>query len=394
VQPYSVDSFGRAEVSLDYQPCYKVLASKGEFRTANKSVRAFLGGKVYASPDTVLFLVNGFLPEGGVVEGEKVVRSSPKDSSAATGLSSPPDSLSRTGVSSQSGSTSAVASKSSAAPQPSQTAATAPEQLRMGEIAKVVSYYRSLLFQKTDSTLPGRLLTIQSGDDCASVPEVVNGSLFLSAAVSPLVWREKRRVFVFGDLQITGETSVECVEFVTTGDITILDESKLRNVSLFGLKRLVIGDKASFSGNALMLSSVLVYNNARIDERSVVVSYGSAPADTTRKKTPFSISLKQDATVDGVLIACGSPGGISTDRNVMVRGVLWATGPILHQGALFGILRASELVDPQTMQARQNGSTPPLKNTLTGSIRRLPEVINYPFPFFMGTLLIARWDEG
>lgn len=343
VQPYSTDSFGTAYVSLDYQPCYKVLVSKGEFRNISKNVRALLGGKVYASADTVCFLQSGTAPAGGLIEGKTVIASSPAGPSPQ--LSSP----------------------SKVAPSIPQTTPHTPEQLRLSELSKVVTYYRGLLSEKTDTTLPGRPLTLQSGDNCASIPEVVNGPLFLSSMVTPLVWSEKRRVFVFGDIQISGTTSIEDVELVTTGEVKLFDECKLHNVSVFSLGRLVVGDKASFSGNALVLQSVLVYKDASINERSVIVCYSennAIPSDTTQKnkpKNPVSIFLRNNATIDGVVISCGNPGGISTDKNVVVKGILWASGPIVHQGSLFGILRAAELADPQILQERMNGIKLPSK---------------------------------
>ncbi|HMD68744.1 MAG TPA: hypothetical protein VKF42_07665 [Chitinivibrionales bacterium] len=363
VQPYGSDSFGTAAVSLTQRPCFDVLVSKGEFRNAAATVRAILGGSLYSSFDTVCRLLTGTKPEGGLIAG-----------------------------------TVAVIPQQTVVPDSKQ--AQQVQEFRTGDIARVVYYYRGLLAQKADTSLPANPRTVQTSEQCAEIPEVVNGPLFLSSPMAQIVWKEKRRVFVLGDVQVTGNTVIENVEIVTSGELKCFDQSVLRNVSVFTAKRLVIGDRASFSGNALALSSVLVYKDGRIENQSVIVSYGenkTLAQDTTQRKKPqlpVSVFLRGNALVDGVIVACGTPGGIEADKNTVVHGALWASGAVVLQGSLYGVLRANDLTDMQTLKARTIGQGPPQKNVLEGSIRRLESLPGYAWPFFMGKSMIARWDEG
>jgi hypothetical protein len=286
------------------------------------------------------------------------------------------------------------------------------DQLRIKELDGLVDYYRSKLGAQYDTAIPASPLLLQNSDQLPGVPEVINGPLFINSSFNTFAWKQKRRVYVLGDVQITGKACIEDVEFVTSGEFKCFDEARLVNVSVFCLKRLVIGDKATFSGNALTLSSVLVYKNARIENKSVIVAYGKTkppqvePAKTPRPLLRVSVSLSQNAYVDGVIVACGNPGGIKTDKNTVVRGILWAQGAVCHQGTLYGILRANELIElsavtASAIAAARNkpqqpgpGATPAQKNFMTGSVRRLPGITDYYGPFFLGRPVIARWDGG
>jgi hypothetical protein len=364
VAPFSADSFGTASVSMAYTPCFKVLTSTGEFRNMRKSVRAFFGGRFYNSADTVCYLLTAGKPDVGIIDGKV----------AFPHLSAPP-------------------SDSSAGKQ----------GLRMKDLTEIVAYYRSRLSEKNDTMMPKAPLTIQSADQLKNIPEVVNGSLFVNGVFRNVAWKEKRRIFVLGDVQITGKVSIEDVEFVVAGEVKCCDDSRLRNVSVFCVNRLIVQDRAVFSGSALTMSSALICKNAHVEDRSIIVAYGdksAMPPDTAKKKSPLPISvfLSQNASVDGVVIACGSPGGIKTDKNVIVKGIVWASGTVVHQGALYGILRANDLTDFGALMARIRltaGHVPPAqKNTMTGSIHRLPEVTEYFCPFFLGAFAIVRWEEG
>jgi hypothetical protein len=381
VQPFSTDSFGDCALSLTFAPCYRVLASKGRFRDIVKTAKAFLGGKVFSSSDTVCYILKGALPEGGgMIDGKKFF---PAQEGALQPL-----------VSRQPGRGAAIVQ------QPA-------EQLRTRELAMLVAYYRSKLGAKTDTVLAASPLLLQNSDQLPGLPEVINGPLFINSSFNTFAWKEKRHVYVLGDVQITGKAYIEDVEFVTSGDFKCFDEARLVNVSVFCLKQLVIGDEASFSGNALTLSSFLVYKNGRVENKSVIVAYGenkgisAEPGKTPKPQqpVPVSVSLSQNAFVDGVIVACGNPGGIKTDKNTVVKGILWAQGAVCHQGTLYGILRANELIELSAIVALvkppQPGAPPQVqKNFMTGSVRRLPGVTEYYGPFFLGIPVIARWDGG
>jgi hypothetical protein len=388
VHPYSVDSFGTASISLTLQPCFRVLLSKGEFGTVSKTVSVLLGGSLYSSSDTVCYLLTGAKPEGGTLEGNVSLVAPQTPVAGAQPVAAPI--LQSTASTTQSTLASATQRTQSLL------------EFRPADVARQASYFRTRLAQKVDTILPSAPLDIQSSDQCTQIPEVVNGPLFLNSSMSSIVWKEKRRVLVDGNILITGNTVVENVEFVCTGDLKCLDQSALRNVSVFTAKQLVIGDRSRFSGNALALVSVLVCNDAQIGNRSVIIAFGedqSKPIDSTHQQTqklPISVYLKDNVSVDGVIVACGTPGGIETDKNTIVNGALWASGAIVHEGSLFGILRANQLTDMQTIKAAaaSGQGLPVNKNILSGSIKPLQSVTGYIWPYFMGKQIITKWDEG
>jgi hypothetical protein len=365
VSPFSSDSFGEASLSLSCTPGFKVLTSKGTFHSSKKSVRAFFGGRLYTTPDTVCILMTAGKPEGGGVIDGKMAFPAPAAPVGDSGVKA--------------------------------------GGLRMKELIALVAYYRTLLSEESDTMMLKAPLTIQSSDGLADLPDVVSGPLFLNGASGRLVWKEKRRVKVLGDVQITGAVSIEDVELIAAGEVKCFDDARLRNVSVFCLNRFIVKDRAVFSGNVLTLASVLVCKFGRIEDRSVIVAYGEnrpLSADSARKKIqiPLSVYLIQNAWVDGSIIACGSPGGVRIDQGVVVKGIVWAAGAVVHDGTLYGILRANNLTDLGTMMARSKVKQGPTvsspTNTLTGTIRRYPPVTEYFCPFFMGTFCVIRWEEG
>ena len=79
-------------------------------------------------------------------------------------------------------------------------------------------------------------------------------------------------------------------------------------------------------------------------------------------------------------------GGISTDEETVIQGILWAEGRVCHKGRMRGIIKSGVLVD----------ESEPLKvvsNSLAGSIQVLNEIGEYYLPYFMGQPVIKEWKE-
>jgi hypothetical protein len=365
ITPYSLDSFGTCEVLLSLSACFKTISSTGTFRNYSKTVRADIGGLLYSSPDTVLYLVKNALVEGGGNYDGRPSFISDAPDAVPPGIP-PRDTLSK------------------------------KKEFRDNELKQLVSAYNQKLTQKTDTILPTGPLTVQDNDKLGDIPDTLNGQLFIDGSHRPLVWKRSRPLCVSGDVQITGDVSVDKIEFIVGGEMKCLDKAHLHRVSVFCKKRLTIGDDAVFSGRAITLSSLLVYQRGRIEDKSVIVAYGTAPSDTgSVKKRIATIVLRQYASCDGVLVACGNPATVVTDKNTIVKGVVWAKGMVCHQGTLFGVLRAQELVDEKTIFPPSSGPPPPTSpnNVLKGSIRKLQAIDDYAFPFFMGRSCVVSWEE-
>jgi hypothetical protein len=363
VRPFYADSFGSCSLVMTYRTCFKQLISSGEFRTFRKTETVTLCGTAYASSDTTCILQSNSPIQfnGGSIEGKTKLLSDTQPVGKARA-----------------------------------------DSFRESEARQVVSYYSAKLTEKIDTLMPGAIVTVQSNESLSKIPDVVNSPLFIDGSRNDLVWREKRRIFVGGDLQVTGKVSIENVEFVSSGEVKFLDDAVLRNVSVFCRGRLVIDDRASFSGNVLTNSTILVKQHGRIENKSVLVAYGilnKASNDTASRKLtlPLSVFLLQNAFCDGVIVSCGTSSGIKTDKNSVVCGVLWSQGPVCLLGALHGILCAKSLVDEKTlsdMSIAGKGISQATKNVLSGTIHRLPSVVDYPLPCFLGLPILLSWQEG
>jgi len=381
VSLFSTDSFGTCKALFTYMPCFKSITSNGFFRSQSKTVSATLGGILHDSPDTVCFLGNKLPPEGGGIIDGKV----------------------------------AMLQDSNSLPPPSAGKAVPvviPE-MRITDLVKAVSYFKAKFSSTNDSLFQNTVLTIQDNDKLSSIKDIVNGPLLLDGSHHDLFWKEKRRVMIMGDLQITGTVTVENIEFLVSGEVKLFDDCVFKNVSIFCSKTLTITDKSVFSGNAVSLTQISINKRARIDNKSVLVAYTeSKPAQLLQPaqgqqipqqsqagqqiKLLCSVFLTQDVRCDGTIIAYGDPSGIKTDRNVIVRGSLWSSSMICNEGAIYGFIRCKELISATELDARQKVPPAPAsgKNFMTGSVRRLETIADYPYPFFMGKPSIIRWEDG
>jgi hypothetical protein len=228
-------------------------------------------------------------------------------------------------------------------------------------------------------------LTIVDSEALEEIPPIVNGPLVLDGTFAPLEWHSRRTVIVRGDLQFTGEVRVEGVRFVVEGETKLFDKGVLKDVSVFSGGRISIGGNAEFTGDAMTLDRVLVYGDARVKGRSTLVAMGRG---SRRKRSETdtagssAVRITDRATVDGCVVALRSPGSIRVDPDAIVQGVLYAQGDLCHGGTLVGVAKAGRLVD--CLEAR---------GAIAGPIEPLEEVVEYPFPPFMGELAILEWHE-
>lgn len=264
-----------------------------------------------------------------------------------------------------------------------------------------------------DSILLNPPLLIQTVRDLEKIDSVVNGPLLIDGSHIGIEWRDTGRVIVNGDLQITGETTVQGVDFIVAGEIKILDKSVLLESNIFTRSRLFIGDEARFEGNALALQSVAIYGKATVSGRSSIIagSSGSGGGQTysTADSLKFSILISEESTVDGVCIALNTPGSIKTDRESRITGILWAHKLVCHRGKMEGLICAGRVVDcddPLQMETTGDGTTQPnresaaggmvpteLQNSIVGDLEPLRDISLYHLPYFLGRLSIVSWKE-
>jgi len=367
LSPFDNDSFGLCMVSVTPTGNVCALESVGMYRNQIRHVWVTLGSRVPAGYDTVLILGNndpltGLPPRGTVIYSKNKKTDTLGVKTAGNGNR---------------------------------------------DIATFLTHYQEQLTNEYDSSLFLEPLAIQEQDELDQLPQTVQGDLLIDGSFFDLTLHSDETIVVWGDLQITGTVTIKNTNFIVGGEIKILDEAKLENSSLFTLTRLFIGGQAEFNGNALAQGSIIVYGRAIVKDKSMLVVSGSGgtstgsssaqdSASTKSKGTKhFSIYLSESSTIDATVIALGSPGGIKTEDDVFVSGVLWAEKSICHQGKMTGLIRADRLIDcsgtPSVLTG--GGSKSGGSNSMDGELEPLLSINEYPMPYYVGTLSILEWKE-
>lgn len=356
---------------------FRILESEGRFREDSQKVFATIASQPFSSSDTVLFLSTPGMPEGlGNINGRIAFLSHSIDSS---------DSLQKKRF-----------------------------YVDMEELRNIVDKYQGPINAMKDSAILNPPLTIQYNDELSQIPDTVYGPLFIDGSSRDLFWKESRKIYVLEELQLTGEVCIEDVNFIVGSDIKVLDNTKLKSVELYTAARIFFAGESTFSGNALACADIEIYENAYITDKSIIISTGfskrkikadkenegditdvqdikDAKVKSLKKKVkkklrPYSLFVRDQAVVDGILVDLRKLGGISTDIETIISGILWAEGRLCHKGRMKGVVKAGVLVD----------ESKPLKvvsNSIAGSIKELKTIDNYYMPYFIGEPAIVEWIE-
>ncbi|MCL2689218.1 MAG: hypothetical protein FWE57_05155 [Chitinispirillia bacterium] len=354
---YAGDDINRSEITFNVQGIYNLITSTSTVNKIIRTVEALQGSAAPAKPDTVLILENNLPIKGrfrGIVHRiSKIVVD---------------DTLS---------------SKNN------ENNVSSDKRIKMflSELKN-----ENIVYEDTSAfDIP---LIIQTYRAIESIPDTVKGHLMLDGAFSEVVWRERRQIVVYGDLQITGSFKLENLELRTGGEIRILDKASLVNVSLFSMSRIFIGDNAVFQGNALSMGSINVYGKAEIRDRSSLIAVGTGTSEHQKKPSGYSIFLSESSVFDGTAIALDNPGGIKTDPDVKLSGILWAQKAVCHSGKLSGLIKAQWIFDCSDIGSDSLVDFSKLKeNSFSGALEPLSSIGNYKMPYFMGTPQIISWRE-
>lgn len=346
---FDSDSFGKCEIALIPHGIFYVMESTGEYRDFRRKVKAVLGSKIPALPDTVLILLNENPWEGQEPDGKRV--------------------------------------------QMKDTVAAGTSDL----LSKLLSEYQTQL-QITDTSLYDPPLVIQSNIDLAKIPDIVNGPLLIDGSYVDIKWESDRRITVMDDLQFTGEVKVTGISFIAGGEIKILDKSDLSEVSLFSNSRIFIGDNARFRGDALATQNITVYGRAEVlDKSTLVCTGGGSSTSSTSDSSSFSITVAEEAKVDGTCMALSSPGSIKTEKDVYITGILWARDRVCHLGKMKGIIRAVRVIDcegdARPLTGGSADTAPAEGNALPGKLSVLENITDYKMPYYSGLPSILKWEE-
>lgn len=280
---------------------------------------------------------------------------------------------------------------------------------------ELTNRYQDLL-TASESLLVDPPLLIQSSNDLHKVRSKVNGSLLIDGAGIGVRWKANDTILVRGDLQTTGEVSIDGITFIVGGEVKILDESQFEKVNIFSSNRVFIGDESSFQGNILSLRNITVYGKSSVKSKSSLIAGSTTPAVasgiTTVDSLKFSILLSQETTIDAICIALATPGSIKTDFETTIKGILWAQHIVCHRGKMKGLIYASRVADcDDPVQMSTATSIAPavdstgkpvtsgalvkekLYNSIPGELEPLADIGSYTLPFFIGKLSIVNWSE-
>lgn len=348
---YSDDDINKSEISFNVKGMYNFITSTSTVNKMTRTVEAAQGCAAPAKGDTVLILENN-LPIKGLFRG----KAHQTDKNIIDDTLSSENSEKR--------------------------------------IKNFISEINTQTIAYEDTSTFAIPLTIQYSGSIESIPDTVKGHLLLDGAFSEIVWKEKRKILVYGDLQVTGSFKLENLELRAGGEIRILDKASLVNVSLFSMSRIFIGDNAVFSGNALSVGSINVYGSAEIKNKSSLISVGTGGSKQQDKPGNYSIFLSESSVFDGAAIALSNPGGIKTDTGVKLSGILWAQKAVCHSGKLSGLIKAEFLVNCSNFSSDSLVKLTDLKeNSFSGQLEPLSSIDNYNMPYFIGIPQIISWRE-
>jgi hypothetical protein len=350
---FGSDSFGACEIALDYHGCFKVIQAQGIFRNSKKNVEVKLGCVYPLHFDTVVFLDKN------------------------PPLQKP------------------IRGKVSYRPDTSMTP-------RIEEFNKFLSFFQSEMTDTLDTMKSSPPLLIQHNDEFDKIPKTVHGPLFIDGSHFDLTWNAKKRVVVLGDLQVTGKTMLGGMDFLVTGEIKLLDDTRMRDAFLLTPQTITMGDRCVFSGTAMTLARIVTYGVASVENRSMLVAIRNKtapsptppkPGDDKKKKLAvFPITITESSTVDATVISIGDSLGVKIDHNAVVKGILWTKGSLSLDGKVIGRVHASKFVDGALAIS---GRPSPALSIFRGDVLPLEdrEVRKYSFPFFMGKVSILEWVE-
>ncbi len=384
VEIYPFDNkYGSFKLFMHQTGNFRILESTSLFRNNRRKVVVTIGSQPFLSPDTVLFLNTPGMPEGeGSVDGRVAFLASAIDES---------DSLQRKRF-----------------------------HVDLNELSSIVDEYKTPLLSLNDSIVSNAPVTVQYDEDFSDISDSISGPLFIDGSYRDIHYKSDRTIIVLEELQITGDVKIEGVTFIVAGDVKILDNTKLKNVNIFTSKRIFFAGQSIFiSGSVLACGDVEIYEEAQILEKSIIISTGSASSksqESGQKKGPqesgglkkpnkapktkpgstkksnskklklFSLYVRDQAIVDGILIDLRELGGIKTDMETIVSGVLWSKARICHRGRMKGVVKAFVLVDdvePANIS----------RNYIIGSIKRLSSIDEYYMPYYFGESKIVEWIE-
>lgn len=350
---FPTDSFGTCEIMMLPQGSFYVIESKGKFNKAERTVKAKLGSKIPALPDTVLLYYNDAPWEGNKPEGT-IVSSTNQPPDSATSL-----------------------------------------------LSEMISKYQEHLMVE-DTVMFDQPLTIQSQRELDKISDTINGHLIIDGTHFDLDLKGNRTIRVMGDIQLTGKVTVENISFIAGGEIKLFDESHLSGVTLFSNSRIFIGDRASYQGDALACHSISIYGDASVTGKSTIVVSGGSTATSAKDSMQYSILIADNASVDATCMALRTPGSIKTDQNTKITGILWARNIVCHRGRMKGLISALRVIDcddpgqlaPLTGTAQDSTSGQiAYKNAIPGSLSPLESISEYPMPYFTGSPTIIDWKE-
>lgn len=396
VAPFGRNQYGYFTISLEPSGYFRILESVGNFHNLENTVVAKIGSKPFVNSDTVLFLRTEGMPEGtGSIDGSIAFLTKSIDNS---------DSLMQKRF-----------------------------FVNMDEVTNIVEKNKSFLRNMSDSeTILEQPVTVQYEDDFEDINDTIYGSLLIDGASRDLRWKAKRTIYVLEELQFTGDVFIENVHFVVGGDVKIFDNTELKAVEIFTSARIFFAGESVFRGNAMACGDIEIYETAQVLGKSIIISTGFAkqkkmpnqkdlssdlknelnkPKDKTTFETktakdiktgdtksgkksptkknkgkPYSLYVRDQATVNAILIDLKKLGGISIDVETIITGIVWARGRICHRGRMKGVMFAQTLVEegnPFDMK----------RNFIYGTLKELETIDRYILPYFISVPAIVSWIE-
>lgn len=358
-------SFGSFTLNIEKDDFYITLKSQGKMRSASSNIEAQIASRPFSNSDTVLFLETVSPVKGiGYIEGRTAFSKKSIDSSTVN--SDRRFFVDRKGI------------------------------------KEFVSSFNEALSENNDTALMQMPVNVFYEDEFERIDDTIRGSLFFDGTSRDLIINgNNRTIIVQEELQFTGTVQLKDITFIVAGDVKLLDETYLKDITIYSKSRIFIGNESRYDGTAISDGVIEIYDEASVENRSLFLSMGSgvskpkpvAKPDSTNASTDslttrlFAVNVRDKSTVDGILIDMSkSAGGISTSKDAVLRGVLWSEGTVCHRGELEGVIKAKVLVDDDHLTATS-------ENFMEGDVKIFQGMEHYLFPIYFGRPVLIDWRE-
>jgi cytoskeletal protein CcmA (bactofilin family) len=213
----------------------------------------------------------------------------------------------------------------------------------------------------------------------------VNGNILIeNTSNSPFIIKGPGTIISSGSIQISGNTVMENVEILALDKITIFDNARLRDVTIFSMTTIGLGDEVRYTGNLYAFKNITLAGSAVVAMPSFAYVRGLLTDSLS------GIWLTQESNFSGTVFCDQGARYSVIAQEARFSGLFYTKGDLVLEGTVFGCVAAASLRDPNDRR----------KNSLAGgTINRKMLPNNFIVPCAFGqkgvsdAFALVSWSE-